>query len=108
MAFVSIVRCADDPCYVGSTRATLEQRIAEHNGGKFDGYTAKRTPVTLVWSQEFQMITDAIAAERQIKGWSRAKKQALIAGSFDRLQGLARRRGGKPHPSRAAARPRQR
>ena len=107
MAFVYMVRCADGSYYVGSTRAALEQRIAEHNGGKFDGYTAARVPVTLVWAQEFQMITDAIAAERQIKGWSRAKKQALIAGAFGRIQSLAKRRAGRPHPSRAAPRPPQ-
>ena len=48
--------------------------------------------MALVWSQEFDRITDAIAAERQIKGWSRAKKEALIAGSYDTIQQLAQRR----------------
>jgi len=52
--------------------------------------------VTLVWSEHFDRITDAIAAERQIKGWSRAKKQALINGAWDRVKLLAKRRAGRP------------
>jgi predicted GIY-YIG superfamily endonuclease len=89
-AWVYIVRCRDGSYYVGTTRNQLEQRIADHNNGRFEGYTAERLPVTLVFAQSFQRITDAIAAERQIKGWSRAKKEALIAGDFDRLVLLAR------------------
>ena len=67
-AFVYMVRCNDGSYYVGSVRGSLEQRIAEHNGAKYGGYTARRRPVTIVFQQEFQQITDAIAAERQIKG----------------------------------------
>jgi putative endonuclease len=55
----------------------------------FGGYTASRRPVLLVWQQEFLRITDAIAAERQIKGWSRAKKEALIQGNFELLHLLS-------------------
>jgi putative endonuclease len=69
----------------------LELRVAEHNSGKFGGYTSKRQPVVLVYSEWFQRITDAIAAERQIKGWSRAKKEALIKGDFAALPGLSKR-----------------
>jgi putative endonuclease len=72
--------------------------MSEHNSGIFLGFRATRRPVTLVYSQWFDRITDAIAAERQVKGWSRAKKEALIQGSFDKLSDLARRR--QPHPSR--------
>jgi putative endonuclease len=79
-AFVYIVRCSDGAYYVGSTRTTLDDRVAQHNAGSFDGYTARRRPVTLVFAQEFDRITDAIAAERQLKGWRRAKKEALIRG----------------------------
>jgi putative endonuclease len=100
-AYVYILRCADGRYYVGSTRATLERRVAEHNAGTYDGFTKSRRPVTLVFSEYFDGITDAIAAERQSKGWSRAKKEALIAGDFDKLVELSR--GGKtetaPHPS---------
>jgi putative endonuclease len=52
--------------------------------------------VTLVWSEHFEIITDAIAAERKIKGWSRAKKEALINGEWSSLRSLSRRRAGRP------------
>ena len=91
-ATVYIVRCSDGSYYAGITRMALETRISQHNLGTFDGYTKSRRPVELVWSQAFQQLTDAIAAERQLKGWSRAKKEALIAGRFDLLPGLSRSR----------------
>ncbi len=72
--------------------------MSEHQAGAFPGYTMSRRPVELVWSQHFDRVTDAIAAERQIKGWGRAKKEALIAADRVSLQGLSRRRGGKPRP----------
>ena len=97
-AFLYIVRCSDGSLYTGTTRTTLEIRLAEHNAGTYGGYTATRRPVTLAYSDWFDTITDAIAAERQLKGWSRAKKEALIRGDFDALKVLARRRG--PDPSR--------
>ena len=55
-------------------------------------YTTRRRPVKLLWSAHFDRITDAIAMERQIKGWSRAKKEALIRGNYDALPALAARR----------------
>ncbi len=88
-AFVYVLRCADGSYYVGSTRASLDERVGQHNAGSFGGYTARRRPVTLVFAQEFQRITDAIAAERQLKGWTRAKKEALIRGDYDALSALA-------------------
>ena len=94
-AFLYILRCADDSYYVGTTRGTLDNRVAEHDAGHFGGFTAKRRPVKLVFHQEFQRITDAIAAERQVKGWRRAKKEALIRGDFDALPLLAKRGGGR-------------
>ena len=89
-AFVYMLRCSDGSYYVGSTRTTLEERMAQHNAATFDGYTARRRPVTLVFSQEFDQITDAIAAERQLKGWRREKKEALIRGATDSLRDLAK------------------
>jgi putative endonuclease len=89
-AFVYMIRCSDGSYYVGSTRASLEQRIAQHNDGTFGGYTARRRPVTLAFAQEFDRITDAIAAERQLKGWRRAKKEALIRGDFAALRELSK------------------
>jgi putative endonuclease len=90
-AFVYILLCVDGSYYVGTTRTNLEQRLAEHNSGAYGGYTAERRPVRLVFSQEFGQVTDAIAAERQIKGWRREKKEALIRGDYYLLPILARR-----------------
>ncbi|MCL4711422.1 MAG: GIY-YIG nuclease family protein [Pseudorhodoplanes sp.] len=97
-AHVYILECADGSYYVGSARDGLERRVAEHNAGFYGGYTAVRRPVVLVYSEFFESISDAVAAERRIKGWSRAKKAALIAGDWQRIRDLSRRRG--PHPSR--------
>jgi putative endonuclease len=91
-AYLYMLRCADGSYYVGKTQIALEDRIAQHDAGHFGGYTATRRPVTLVFHQEFQRITDAIAAERQLKGWSRAKKDALIRGDYELLHTLARYR----------------
>ena len=85
-AFIYMLRCLDGSYDVGSTRKELEQRISEHNAGTFGGYTSRRRPVTLVWSEHFANITDAIAVERQIKGWSRSKKEALIRGDYAEIQ----------------------
>ena len=79
-AYLYILRCADGSYYVGTTRTALELRVAEHNSGFYGGYTSTRRPVTLVYSTEFDLITDAIAAERQIKGWSSAKRKPLSPG----------------------------
>ena len=96
MAFWAyMLRCADRSYYVGHTD-DLEARFAGHQSGLIRGYTQNRRPVELVWSQEFAERDEAFRAERQIKGWSRAKKQALISGDWGSLQRLAKRRGGKP------------
>jgi len=95
-AFVYMLRCADGSYYVGTaTGDDLTRRIAEHNSGAYPGYTSTRRPVHLVWSEHFARITDAIAVERQVKGWTRAKKEALIKGDWGRLQQLSKRRGGR-------------
>jgi putative endonuclease len=86
--FVYILKCADDSYYTGST-SNLDQRVAQHETGYFDGYTAKRRPVKLVWSDKFADMYRAIAVERQIKGWTRKKKEALINGNFKLLHQLA-------------------
>lgn len=72
-------------------------RIAQHQAGTFEGYTSLRRPVELVWSEYFDRITDAIASERKLKGWSRAKKEALIKGDWEAIRRLSKRRGGKPN-----------
>ncbi|MFZ1682268.1 MAG: GIY-YIG nuclease family protein [Rhizobiaceae bacterium] len=89
-ATVYILRCADGSYYTGLTRQEIEARVWEHNNLPNDkGYTARRRPVTLVFSETYDRLLDAIARERQIKGWSRAKKEALIALDYERLPGLS-------------------
>ena len=100
-AFVYMLKCADNSFYVGSaTGEDLTVRIAQHQQGTYRGYTFTRRPVRVVWSEHFERITDAIAVERQIKGWSRAKKEALIKGDWAALEQLSKRRGGQPRPPR--------
>ncbi|GGE51828.1 hypothetical protein GCM10007276_31100 [Agaricicola taiwanensis] len=92
-AHVYILRCADGSYYTGITQRPVEERVSEHNRGLYEGsYTVNRRPVTLVFAGHFAMITDAIAFERRVKGWSRVKKEALIAGAYEDLPGLSRRR----------------
>ncbi len=88
---VYVLRCADGSYYVGIAREDLERRVWEHQTGVFPGYTSRRRPVELVFATEFRRFDEAIAFERQVKGWSRAKKEALIRGDFDALHDLARR-----------------
>jgi putative endonuclease len=96
-AFVYVLRCADHSYYVGSaTGDDLSRRVAEHQTGAYPGYTCSRRPVTLIWSEHFARATDAIAVERKIKGWSRAKKEALSKGDWNSVSSLSRRRGGRP------------
>ena len=89
MAFsVYILRCSDGSYYTGHTE-DLEARLAGHRMGRVAGYTQTRRPVSLVFSQQFASREEAFAAERQIKGWTRAKKEALIRGELSRLPMLA-------------------
>ena len=93
MAFyVYILRCADGSYYTGHTD-NLEQRLAAHQNGEIEGHTRTRRPVTLVFSDRFDSRQDAFERERQLKGWSRAKKEALIDNDWDRLVTLSRSRG---------------
>ncbi|MBW7851276.1 MAG: GIY-YIG nuclease family protein [Rhodospirillales bacterium] len=90
-AYLYVLRCRDGAYYVGTTRGNLETRVAEHNAGTYGGWTAARRPVQLVFHQGFERITDAIAAERQVKGWRREKKEALISGQCHLLPALSSR-----------------
>ena len=94
-AWVYMLRCRDGSYYVGSTRATVEMRLSQHNSALIEGYTRSRLPVRRVFSEYFDRITDAVAAERRIKGWSRLKKEALIAGDWLLMKALSRR-GTRP------------
>lgn len=89
-AFAYMLRCADGSFYVGCT-SDLDARVGQHQGGEQPGYTASRRPVELVWAEEFGHINDAISAERRIKGWTRAKKEALIRGEWEVIRQLGSR-----------------
>lgn len=90
MAFwVYILRCADGSYYTGHTD-NLEDRINRHQVGSFPGYTRTRLPVELVFSQECPSRDEAFAAERQIKGWSRKKKEALLHEDWEEVKRLSR------------------
>ena len=103
MAFWTyILKCADGSYYTGHSD-DLEARIAEHQAGTIHGYyTHRRRPLTLVSSRAFVTREEALAAERQIKGWSRAKKEAMIAGNWNEVSRLAR--SDSVHPSTSSGR----
>lgn len=82
--FMYILKCSDNSYYPGST-VDLEKRINEHFEGMGPNYTKSRRPVILVYYEIFDKIKDAARREKQIKGWSRAKKELLIKGLLDEL-----------------------
>ena len=87
--WVYILRCCDGSYYTGHTE-NLEMRIAQHKERAFPNcYTATRLPVDLVFSRELTTREEALAAERQIKGWSRKKKEAMMRGDWDEVSRLA-------------------
>ncbi|MEO6908524.1 MAG: GIY-YIG nuclease family protein [Abditibacteriaceae bacterium] len=84
--FVYILRCSDASYYTGITN-DVEQRISDHNAGiDPDSYTFSRRPVELCYTASFKNPNEAIAFEKQIKGWSRKKKEALIEGNWNKIQ----------------------
>ena len=88
MPWVYILKCADGSYYTGSTKS-LERRIAEHRAGEGGQWTKSRLPVDLVFADEVHRIDDAFVLERQVKGWRREKKIALIEGDYGLLPALA-------------------
>ncbi|MGQ0660233.1 GIY-YIG nuclease family protein, partial [Sphingosinicella sp.] len=88
--YAYLLRCADGSYYAGHTD-DLDARVAQHQAGSIPGYTKKRRPIALAWSDRFPDRDQAFAAERQIKGWSRAKKEALIRGDWEALRSLSSR-----------------
>ncbi|MCL8024719.1 GIY-YIG nuclease family protein [Nocardioides bruguierae] len=95
MAWTYIVKCSDGSLYVGST-TDLGRRIWEHQDGRGAAYTRARRPVVLAWAAECDRIDDAFRWEKQIQGWSRRKRLALIEGRLEDLPGLARGRNLPP------------
>ena len=92
--YVYMLRCSDGSYYVGHTN-DLEHRLAAHERGAIEGYTLSRRPVELVFSDQFSTRPEAFHLERQIKGWSGAKKEALIKGDRDGLVELSNRSSGQ-------------
>ena len=90
-SYVYILKCSDDSYYTGITY-NLTKRISEHKTGKHkESYTYNRRPLELVFYAEFTDINLAIESEKHIKKWSRAKKEALIKGEYDKLPNLAKK-----------------
>jgi putative endonuclease len=98
--WVYMLHCRGGTFYIGHTD-DLDRRIAQHESGAMTGFTSDRLPVKLVWSQELTTRHEAKDAERQLKGWSRAKKIALIRGDWKRISELAK---GKSGPSTSSGR----
>ena len=90
MAFVLyILRCADETLYIGHTD-DLDERMRQHDAGKAGSYTALRRPLQLLHIEEFETRYEALAMERKLKGWSRAKNLAYIAGDWNAIGKLSK------------------
>jgi putative endonuclease len=90
MAWTYLLECSDGSYYVGST-LDLERRVAQHEAGEGAAYTRRRRPLRLVWAAEFDRIDQAFWFEKQVQGWNRRKRKALIEGNWDSLPQLASR-----------------
>ena len=87
-----MLHCRRGYFYVGHTD-DLERRVVQHTSSAIPGFTADHLPVELVWSQDFSTRDETKAAEKQIKGWTRAKKLALIRGDWGRISVLTKKEG---------------
>ena len=91
--YVYMLRCSGGSYCVGHTN-DLEHRLAAHERGSIEGYTLSRRPVDLVFSDQFSTRLEAFHRESRIKGWFRARKEALIKGDWDGLVELSNRSSG--------------
>ena len=96
--WVYMLRCRDGSYYAGHTDAS-EARIAQHEAGQGSDWTRRRLPVELVWADYAASREEALAFERRIKGWTRAKQEALIAGDWSEIGRLARPPHERPSTS---------
>jgi putative endonuclease len=96
--FVYILRCRDGSYYTGHTD-DLDRRMAQHGEGVGSAYTSKRRPLELLWATDCQSRDEAFCLEKQIQGWSRPKKEALMRGDFAALPALSRSKGANPSTS---------
>src|SRR4051812_28558807 len=97
MPHMYILECADGTFYTGST-VDLAERLWQHENGIGANYTSKRLPVKLIYFEKFNHVENAFHREKQVQGWNRAKKRALIAKHGDILSDLSMNHGvyGKP------------
>ena len=86
--FMYVLKCFNDLYYTGSTN-NLNKRVAQHNAGEGSNFTKKHLPVKLVYFEEFKRIDEAFYREKQVQGWSRKKKEALINGETNLLHSLS-------------------
>jgi len=95
-SWIYILECADGSFYIGLTKQNdPEGRVWEHNNHIYvNAYTSKRLPVKLAYAEFYESISAAIESERRIKGWSRAKKLAMMKGDWESVMRLAKWRGG--------------
>ncbi|NYF18080.1 putative endonuclease [Microbacterium sp. AK009] len=90
MAYMYILECSDRSTYVGSTR-NLNRRLLQHNEGWGSLYTRTRLPVRLLYFEEFESVAEAFRREKQVQGWGRAKRLALVHGRLEQLNELSRK-----------------
>ena len=95
--YIYMLQCSDGSYYVGHSD-DLEKRIAAHRLGEIPGYTVTRRPIRLEFVEEFPTRLEALERERQIKGWSRRKKKALIRGDWDSIRRLLSAHGSTGSP----------
>jgi putative endonuclease len=96
--YVYILQCSDKSYYTGITN-DVERRFAEHQSGFIKGYTSNKLPVSLVFSARFSDVNEAIRFEKQVKGWSIKKKEALFNSDIDLLIELSNSKRGHPSSS---------
>ena len=102
LSYTYILECSNGQYYVGST-TNLERRLQEHQAGLGANFTRKHLPVKLVYYEEYQSVEQAFRRERQLHGWSRAKKEALIRGEFEKLPELSASKDRGPSTSSGTA-----
>jgi len=96
LPYMYILECSDKTFYTGSTK-DLERRLSEHQNGKGAKYTRARLPVKLLYYEEYISVGDAFRREKQIQGWRRKKKKALVEGQYEELPLLAKKKGRGGH-----------
>ncbi|MEW6049910.1 MAG: GIY-YIG nuclease family protein [Candidatus Zixiibacteriota bacterium] len=103
-AWLYIVECLDDSYYTGVTTKVI-QRMVQHEFSEICSYVSKRGFKRLLFTIEFPSLEDAARAEKQVKGWSRAKKEALMRGDFDMIHELSVCHNSTHHGNRSKEKP---